>query len=96
MDFSAGWSILVVYGLQLVRWRPRTTLYCTLAVVAVFCARSSLRNRDWASRENLVRAGLAALPHNAKMHYNYANCLRDQGEASNARRHYVEALRYAF
>lgn len=39
------------------------------------------------------RAGLTVLPHNAKMHYNFGNFLRDSGESEAATRHYNEALR---
>lgn len=39
------------------------------------------------------RAGLKALPHNAKMHYNFANFLRDSTQLEQAAFHYREALR---
>ncbi|KAG8225632.1 hypothetical protein J437_LFUL004200 [Ladona fulva] len=40
-----------------------------------------------------IGAGLKVLPHNAKMHYNFANYLRDTGDVDNAVGHYREALR---
>lgn len=39
------------------------------------------------------RAGLAVLPHNAKMHYNFGNFLRDSSKPDLATLHYKEALR---
>lgn len=39
------------------------------------------------------RAGLKTLPHNAKMHYNWANYQRDVGDTQAAVNHYREALR---
>lgn len=39
------------------------------------------------------RAGLKVLPHNAKMHYNFGNFLRDSAEHELAIKHYHEALR---
>lgn len=41
----------------------------------------------------LFRAGLKTLPHNAKMHYNWANYQRDVGDTQTAVNHYREALR---
>lgn len=40
-----------------------------------------------------LRAGLKTLPHNAKMHYNWANYQRDVGDTQTAVNHYREALR---
>ena len=64
-----------------------------ILVIFVFCGRSILRNRDWNSRESLIRSGLKTLPQNAKMHYNFANFLRDSGNVEMAASHYKEALR---
>lgn len=33
------------------------------------------------------------MPHNAKVHYNYGNFLKDIGQKSEAEKHYKEALR---
>lgn len=38
------------------------------------------------------RAGLRSLPHNAKMHYNFANFLRDTSQPNRAILHYQLAL----
>ncbi|XP_075796820.1 protein O-mannosyl-transferase TMTC1 isoform X2 [Pelodiscus sinensis] len=38
-------------------------------------------------------SGVQTLPHNAKVHYNYANFLKDQGRNSGAIYHYKTALR---
>jgi len=37
---------------------------------------------------------LKTLPHNAKLHYNFANFLRDTGQLELATKHYREALRW--
>ena len=40
----------------------------------------------------LCRSGVETLPHNAKVHYNYANFLKDVGRDSEAIQHYKTAL----
>ena len=40
----------------------------------------------------LLRSGLETLPHNAKIHYNYANYLRDTDRPEEAAHHYTQAL----
>uniref|UniRef100_A0A8C4YN19 Transmembrane O-mannosyltransferase targeting cadherins 1 n=1 Tax=Gopherus evgoodei TaxID=1825980 RepID=A0A8C4YN19_9SAUR len=41
----------------------------------------------------LTSSGVQTLPHNAKVHYNYANFLKDQGRNSEAIYHYKTALK---
>lgn len=38
-------------------------------------------------------SGIQTLPHNAKVHYNYANFLKDTGRHQEAIHHYTTALR---
>ena len=38
------------------------------------------------------RSGLYTLPHNAKIHYNYANFLKDNGRELEAIAHYKNAV----
>ncbi|XP_029455859.1 protein O-mannosyl-transferase TMTC1 isoform X2 [Rhinatrema bivittatum] len=40
----------------------------------------------------MPRSGVQTLPHNAKVHYNYANFLKDQGRNEEAIHHYKTAL----
>lgn len=40
-------------------------------------------------------SGVRTSPRNAKVQYNYANVLRQEGKTSNAIWHYMEALRYS-
>lgn len=94
---SMGAVLLCAGGVQRA-WARRPRWRCSLAVAAVAltlagCWRTVERNRDWHSREALLRAGLAVLPHNAKMHYNYGNHLRDVRQLTLAAAHYREALR---
>lgn len=56
---SFGWILLVSYGAQ-VTWTaiPRRRSMITAAVVLLLimgCCRTVLRNRDWTSRESLLR-----------------------------------------
>ncbi|XP_025602566.1 protein O-mannosyl-transferase TMTC1-like isoform X2 [Athalia rosae] len=93
---SVGSILLTVYGAQ-VTWTavPRRRSLITAGVVlllAAGCCRTVLRNRDWTSRETLLRSGLRTLPHNAKMHYNFANFLRDTSQPERAILHYQLAL----
>uniref|UniRef100_A0A665TNC9 dolichyl-phosphate-mannose--protein mannosyltransferase n=1 Tax=Echeneis naucrates TaxID=173247 RepID=A0A665TNC9_ECHNA len=41
----------------------------------------------------MPRSGIQTLPHNAKVHYNYANFLKDTGRHQEAIHHYTTALR---
>lgn len=97
---SMGAVLLVTVGLQRA-WECCKRHVCVrnllalagLLVILAGCCRTVARNRDWHSRESLLRSGLYVLPHNAKMHYNYGNHLRDQRQLSLAAAHYREALR---
>ncbi|KAL1502695.1 hypothetical protein ABEB36_007803 [Hypothenemus hampei] len=94
---SLGCILLVIYGIQML-WnncpKHRQTFTCLLTVILISsCFRTLIRNKDWKSRESLLRSGLQALPHNAKMHYNYANFLRDSSRHELAKSHYYMALK---
>lgn len=94
---SLGCVLLIVYGVQLF-WtssiRHRQAIMCfVLLILLANCFRTIIRNRDWKSRETLLRAGLHTLPHNAKMHYNFGNFLRDSQKPELAKSHYKIALR---
>ncbi|XP_031337638.1 protein O-mannosyl-transferase TMTC1-like isoform X2 [Photinus pyralis] len=94
---SLGCVLLIVYGIQLL-WnahiRHRQTIVgLTILLLITSSFRVVIRNRDWRSRESLLRAGLLTLPHNAKMHYNYGNFLRDTARPELAIAHYNVALR---
>lgn len=65
-----------------------------ILLITVGTCKTITRNRDWYSRECLLRAGLKVLPHNAKMHYNFGNFLKDSFQHDLAKQHYREALRY--
>ncbi|XP_058804494.1 protein O-mannosyl-transferase TMTC1-like isoform X2 [Phymastichus coffea] len=93
---SIGWILLVAYGAQ-ITWTaiPRRRGIITGGITLLLilgCCRTILRNRDWSSRETLLRSGLRALPDNAKMHYNFANFLRDTSQPHRAILHYQLAL----
>ncbi|CAL4060540.1 unnamed protein product, partial [Meganyctiphanes norvegica] len=87
---SLGFSVLIAMGLsRLGRLRVLFLLYLLL----LFSVRTLYRNRDWSSRETLFSAGLKSVPENAKMHYNYANLMKDMKELDVAKIHYKEAIR---
>ncbi|CAH1111653.1 unnamed protein product [Psylliodes chrysocephalus] len=94
---SMGYILLVVYGLQIL-WYKYTKRRQTLAsLLLLFLVtqglRTVMRNRDWRCRESLLRSGLRTLPHNAKLHYNYGNFLRDTSQPDVAKTHYITALK---
>ncbi|XP_031633037.1 protein O-mannosyl-transferase TMTC1-like isoform X2 [Contarinia nasturtii] len=94
---SLGCVLLVVYGAQIMwetmsKYRSFIILMGILLITVGTC-KTITRNRDWYSRERLLRAGLAVLPHNAKMHYNFGNFLKDSFQKETATLHYREALR---
>jgi hypothetical protein len=59
----------------------------------IFPTRTNSDRREIIALPLLRRAGLKALPQNAKLHYNFANFLRDTGQLDLAAKHYREALR---
>nr|XP_045587924.1 protein O-mannosyl-transferase TMTC1-like [Procambarus clarkii] len=87
---SLGYAVLV--GVALSR-AGRLRAPCLLLLLVAASCRTLQRNRDWESRETLFLAGLRTLPHNAKMHYNFANLQKDLGNADLAKLHYIYAIR---
>ncbi|XP_022378406.1 transmembrane and TPR repeat-containing protein 1 isoform X2 [Enhydra lutris kenyoni] len=95
---SMGYCILFVHGLRklcagLNRWGATTLTVCTALLLLLFSWKTVKQNEIWLSRESLFRSGVQTLPHNAKVHYNYANFLKDQGRNREAIYHYRTALR---
>lgn len=93
---SAGFCILVTYGLRKLRHDFRRVSYVwkglTLVLILLFMVRTMRRNQDWRSRETLFRSGLTSVPQNAKVHYNFANLQKDLGNVDSATEHYRIAL----
>ncbi|KAK8746862.1 hypothetical protein OTU49_016865 [Cherax quadricarinatus] len=87
---SLGYAVLM--GVALSR-AGRLRAPCLLLLLVAFSCRTLQRNRDWDSRETLFMAGLKTLPHNAKMHYNFANLQKDLGHPDLAKLHYTRAIR---
>ncbi|XP_056443855.1 protein O-mannosyl-transferase TMTC1 [Gadus chalcogrammus] len=95
---SMGYCILVVHGLgrlwSLVgRGGAAALSLSLLLLLLVFSLKTVHQNHTWLSREALFRSGIQTLPHNAKVHYNYANFLKDGGRQQEAIHHYTTALR---
>ncbi|NXP36136.1 TMTC1 protein, partial [Leiothrix lutea] len=94
---SMGYCILFVHGLKklstwLNKWRISVpTLFALLLLL--FSWKTVKQNEIWLSRESLFSSGVKTLPHNAKVHYNYANFLKDQGRNIEAIYHYKTALK---
>uniref|UniRef100_A0A663N5A9 dolichyl-phosphate-mannose--protein mannosyltransferase n=1 Tax=Athene cunicularia TaxID=194338 RepID=A0A663N5A9_ATHCN len=94
---SMGYCILFVHGLKklstwLSKWRIAVlTLFALLLLL--FSWKTVKQNEIWLSRESLFSSGVKTLPHNAKVHYNYANFLKDQGRNAEAIYHYKTALK---
>ncbi|KAM6420383.1 LOW QUALITY PROTEIN: protein O-mannosyl-transferase TMTC1 [Pluvialis apricaria] len=94
---SMGYCILFVHGLQklstwLNKWRI-TVLTLFAFLLLLFSWKTVKQNEIWLSRESLFSSGVKTLPHNAKVHYNYANFLKDQGRNVEAIYHYKTALK---
>ncbi|KAM5299958.1 protein O-mannosyl-transferase TMTC1 [Ctenodactylus gundi] len=95
---SMGYCILFVYGLNklctcLNRCGATTLIVSTVLLLLLFSWKTVRQNEIWLSRESLFRSGVQTLPHNAKVHYNYANFLKDQGRNKEAIFHYRTALK---
>ncbi|XP_074439606.1 protein O-mannosyl-transferase TMTC1 [Larus michahellis] len=94
---SMGYCILFVHGLKklstwLNKWRI-TVLTLFAFLLLLFSWKTVKQNEIWLSRESLFSSGVKTLPHNAKVHYNYANFLKDQGRNVEAIYHYKTALK---
>ncbi|XP_044137349.1 protein O-mannosyl-transferase TMTC1 [Bufo gargarizans] len=95
---SMGFCILCVHGLRRLSSRvgPRgssAVTFCFLLLLVLFSCKSVWQTECWRSRESLFRSGVETLPHNAKVHYNYANFLKDQNRKEEAINHYQTVLR---
>ncbi|XP_076861368.1 protein O-mannosyl-transferase TMTC1 isoform X2 [Brachyhypopomus gauderio] len=95
---SMGYCILLVHGLHRLgvavgRWGAAALTVSTVLLVLLFSWKTVQQNEIWLSREALFRSGIQTLPHNAKVHYNYANFLKDRGQHEEAIHHYKTALR---
>ncbi|XP_044858191.1 protein O-mannosyl-transferase TMTC1 isoform X2 [Mauremys mutica] len=95
---SMGYCILFVHGLKklcawLNRWGATALTLSALLLLLLFSWKTVKQNEIWLSRESLFSSGVQTLPHNAKVHYNYANFLKDQGRNSEAIYHYKTALK---
>ncbi|XP_059181752.1 protein O-mannosyl-transferase TMTC1 [Centropristis striata] len=95
---SMGYCILVAHGLGRLcsvvgRWGTTVLSVSMLLLLLLFSWKTVQQNRVWLSREALFRSGIQTLPHNAKVHYNYANFLKDGNRHQEAIHHYTTALR---
>lgn len=95
---SMGYCILVSHGLTRLcslvgRWGSAVLGLSTLLLLLLFSWKTVAQNQVWLSREALFRSGIQTLPHNAKVHYNFANFLKDTGRHQEAVHHYNIALR---
>ncbi|OQR69948.1 transmembrane and TPR repeat-containing protein 1-like [Tropilaelaps mercedesae] len=72
--------------------RQKVALLSVLILVALGAARTIRRNRVWMNREALFESGVRDLPSNCKMHYNYANLMRDLRYNKRAAIHYSKAV----
>ncbi|CAG7718642.1 unnamed protein product [Allacma fusca] len=95
---SLGFSLLVGAGAERIMMMQKSymkinlTKICFMLILTLFTYKTWIRNEDWRSRESLFTSGLRLLPHNAKMHYNYANLQKDLGNTEQAISHYRIAL----
>ncbi|XP_061816614.1 protein O-mannosyl-transferase TMTC1 [Nerophis lumbriciformis] len=95
---SMGYCILVVHGLSRLsslvgRWGTAFVSASMLLLLLLFSWKTFQQNQVWISREALFSSGIRTLPHNAKVHYNYANFLKDNSRYQEAIYHYTIALR---
>lgn len=95
---SMGYCILVAHGLGRLcsvvgRWGATVLSVSMLLLLLLFSWKTVQQNNVWLSREALFRSGIQTLPHNAKVHYNYANFLKDSNRHQEAIHHYNIALR---
>ncbi|XP_047126673.1 protein O-mannosyl-transferase TMTC1 isoform X1 [Hydra vulgaris] len=93
---SLGFCILVAYGLDvlIVFFKNKKLLYTLFSgQILLYSIKTITYNKVWKSRESLFRSGINTLPHNAKVHYNFANFLKDTNNTEEAIQHYQNAVR---
>ncbi|KAK3517804.1 hypothetical protein QTP70_018967 [Hemibagrus guttatus] len=102
---SMGYCILVVGWAEpacavLSRWGAAALTVSMLLLLLLFSWRTVPAERDLALPRSPLQvgvcvdgSGIQTLPHNAKVHYNYANFLKDKGQNQAAIHHYKKALR---
>ena len=92
---SIGLCICIPFGFVMLLDKfkiPRNFSLCIFMIVILFSLKTYERNKVWLSRESLFVSGIRDMPNNAKMHYNYANFLRDNSRNSEAISHYRQAV----
>ncbi|XP_060080111.1 protein O-mannosyl-transferase TMTC2-like [Ylistrum balloti] len=94
---SMGFCLLVAHGghvvykkLQRNKVAQRGFVISFMALVALFCGKTVLRNRVWQTEENLYSSGVSVNP--AKAWGNLANVLNSQGKLGEAETAYRNAL----
>ncbi|XP_022699022.1 transmembrane and TPR repeat-containing protein 1-like [Varroa jacobsoni] len=70
----------------------KIVLVSLLLLITLNAIRTVRRNRVWMTRETLFESGVRDLPSNCKMHYNYANLMRDLRRNEKAALHYNTAI----
>ncbi|XP_037837141.1 protein O-mannosyl-transferase TMTC1 isoform X2 [Kryptolebias marmoratus] len=95
---SMGYCILVAHGFGRLcsvagRWGTVLLSGSMFLLLLLFSWKTVQQNKVWHSREALFLSGIQTLPHNAKVHYNYANFLKDNSRHQEAIYHYNIALR---
>ncbi|CAG5119028.1 unnamed protein product [Candidula unifasciata] len=93
---SMGYCLLVTQGFLTLRSRlpglRSLLMLLYLLLLLALATRTLDRNQVWQSRHSLFWSGVRTLPHNDKIHYNLANLLKDEGNITEAEKHYKEAI----
>lgn len=77
---------------RLGRRSPRLAAGVVASILALFAARTWVRNGDWRDDRTLYAATVAATPNSAKAHHNLAVALQQAGDFDGALEHYRRAL----
>uniref|UniRef100_A0A915PYI0 UDP-N-acetylglucosamine--peptide N-acetylglucosaminyltransferase SPINDLY n=1 Tax=Setaria digitata TaxID=48799 RepID=A0A915PYI0_9BILA len=62
-------------------------------VIVIFIARSYKRSLEWRNEFDLYKSGLIVCPNNAKIYYNLAKIMADNGDTNHATINYANAIR---
>ncbi|KAK3608428.1 hypothetical protein CHS0354_035429 [Potamilus streckersoni] len=93
---SLGFCLAVGVGMHtlLRRWSQYRILIIAIFVglLAIMTWKTLRQNEVWRNRETLFRSGIHMLPHNSKVHYNYANLQKDLENNKEAEYHYSQAI----
>ena len=87
-----GFSILISIGFQKINKFRKLMNFLLIITLTAFALKSFTRTLDWRNEKSLYLSGLKVCPTNAKVHYNVAKVLNEEGNVDHSILFYQQAL----